>query len=285
MKKLLLIINFCLISTFLIACSKKDEPKKTNIVVEKEDTEESLAKEEAKNENIEEIFDADDILTIGIEKDIPSLNFNKNNELVGFNIELGEKLAKKLDLNVEFKIIDASKRNFELNSNNIDLVLDSFYSPENALDFSEPFLEDALIFTTLKNNVDKIKNFKDIVLGVKANSFSDYSVLNNKDFLESLKDLKIYDTYDKLKKALDNKEINAILIDSVIADGINKTDTNKLIKIGDNFTIKQVLISFSKENKLLRKKVQLALDNMLEDGTLKNLSLKWFDKDISIYNK
>lgn len=66
-------------------------------------------------------------LTVGITLFAPMNYYNEKNELVGFDTEMAQAVAKKLGIDVEFSEINWDSKEVELNSKNIDCLWNGMY--------------------------------------------------------------------------------------------------------------------------------------------------------------
>ncbi len=90
------------------------------------------------------------------------------------------------------------------------------------------------------------------------------------------KDVKRYDTFDLAVRALLNKDVDAVIIDSYAADGFIAVNTGKLRKVGNAFTSEDLGIALKKGDTALKAAVDAALAQMKTDGTLDKLYKTWF---------
>ena len=79
--------------------------------------------------------------------------------------------------------------------------------------------------------------------------------------------------------------VDAIAMDDVVASyQIEKRDA-EFIVLEEALAEEKYGIGFKKGNEELRDQVQAALEEMAEDGTLAEISEKWFGKDITTIGK
>ena len=63
-------------------------------------------------------------IVVGLDDNFPPMGFkDENNEIVGFDIDLAKEAAKRLGREVEFKAIDWSSKEAELQSGRVDVLL------------------------------------------------------------------------------------------------------------------------------------------------------------------
>ena len=95
--------------------------------------------------------------------------------------------------------------------------------------------------------------------------------------------MKLYDKFPQAFIDLDNGRLDAIVIDGFAAPEWIKTEKYKKVgqDIGADKEGATIGIAVRKEDKELLDKLNEAIDSMKEDGTLKEISMKWIGYDIT----
>ena len=84
---------------------------------------------------------------------------------------------------------------------------------------------------------------------------------------------------------LEQGTVDAIAMDVIVA-GYQIQQRNADFKIlDDSLSEEEYGVGFKKGNTELRDKVQSTLEEMAEDGTLQEVSEKWFSKDVTTIGK
>nr|WP_314877008.1 transporter substrate-binding domain-containing protein [uncultured Pseudomonas sp.] len=108
----------------------------------------------AQAELIDEINDRGE-LRIAVQADTPPYAFKQEEHLAGFDVELGQALAKELDLRAAFIETPADQVLPEVESGKIDIALSQLRAAQKvdaALDVSQPFGSDKLVIPFQKDN-------------------------------------------------------------------------------------------------------------------------------------
>lgn len=108
----------------------------------------------AQAELIDEINDRGE-LRIAVQADTPPYAFKQDEHLAGFDVELGQALAKELDLRAEFIETPAEQILPEVESGKSDVALSQLRAAQKvdaALDVSQPFGSDQLVIPFQKDN-------------------------------------------------------------------------------------------------------------------------------------
>ena len=102
---------------------------------------------------------------------LPFTFFNKDSLLVGYGIDLAHRLAKDLEVSIEFVPIDIGLLIPELNQDYFDIAIsDVFLSSRYAeeMELSKPYLHVSLALLTKKDNI----NFDDFKTAIKLDTFT-----------------------------------------------------------------------------------------------------------------
>lgn len=208
-------------------------------------------------------------------------NYKKGGKLVGFDVEIGKELARRLGrqpspvTNPWQTIIQGLK------ARKYDAILGSMAITEERqkqVAFSRPYYRSgAQLFVEAEN--EAIENKDDLAgkrIGVvKASTF--------KDVAEKLTDPDNVVGYDSDVIALQDLttgRIDAVLTDKVV--GFSAINQNGLpIKdVGQPLYVDSMGIAVRKEDTALRQEINKALEAMIADGTYAKISKKWFGRDI-----
>ena len=120
-----------------------------------------------------------------------------------------------------------------------------------------------------------------------AGSSAEEAIESNKEFASSLKSVKKYEDNLTALNDLEVGGIDAVVMDSVVADYTIKIGKRNLTVVEESLSKEAYGIGFrNDENGIeLRDKVQKVLLEMAEDGTVAKISENWFGKDISVIGK
>lgn len=110
----------------------------------------------AQAELIDDVNDRNE-LRIAVEATTPPYNFKDNEQLTGFEIELGQALAREMDLGVSFVVVSDGDLLEGVESGRYDIALNQVaLTPQlkERLDYSEPYRNDgqALVIPFQKGN-------------------------------------------------------------------------------------------------------------------------------------
>lgn len=229
-----------------------------------------------------------DRLVVGIDEDFAPMSFHdESGEIVGFEIDLAKEAARRMGVRIEFKPIDWDKKEEEITSGNIDMIwngLDITNSRKEYMIFSKPYMDDRQILLASKDIELDIHSEYDLegkTVGAQSGSTSDDYVNQNKEIKSIIKEYRVYSKFNDMINALLKDEIEVIVCDELIARYNMNLYPNKLkiinIHIG---AIAETGIGFRKDNVELRDRVQKTFNEMINDGTASQISLRWFNADL-----
>lgn len=267
MKKILSLILVGIMSLSLVACKKG---------------------ESGEDNSLKYIQDKGKLI-LGLDDSFPPMGFrNENNEIVGFDIDLAEAVCEKLGVELVLQPISWVAKDQELNTKNIDCIWNGLsVTPENEanMTLSMPYMVSDLSLVVV--NGSDIKTMADMAgkkLALQSGSAAEETLNNeeNKDFKTSLGEVVPFEDYETAMMDLESGNSDAILMDSVMAN-------YKISSGGKNFTVLEetlfedkYAIGFRKGDNALCEAVNKALKELKEDGTVAEISTKWFGSDITI---
>ena len=228
----------------------------------------------------------DDVLVIGVDDTFAPMGFrDEKNELVGFDIDLANAMAEKMDIEIEFQPIDWAMKETELNGKNIDMIWNGYTITEKRKEqvaFTEPYLENRQIIVVLADSTIQTKgDLKGITLSVQKESSALEAVLAEETVASSLKDGKPveFDTNIACFMDLEAKRSEAIVCDEVLARYVIKQrGEDKYRILEDNFGTEEYGIGVRKEDTELLGKLNDALAECIQDGTYDEVYQTWFTK-------
>lgn len=223
---------------------------------------------------------------LGLDDSFPPMGFrNENNEIVGFDIDVAKEVCKRLNVELVVQPISWTAKEQELNSYNIDCIWNGMSVNKDRKEnmcLSNPYLKNNMTFVVKKDsNINSINDLKDKKVGVQAGSTAE-EILQG---AEISKDLSEVVTYSENITAFMDMEINqtdAVFIDDVVANYYITTNNKDYRILSDALETEEYAIGFRKNDTKLCEKVNSILVEMKKDGTLGEISTKWFGKDNTI---
>ena len=228
--------------------------------------------------------DKSDKLIIGVDDTFAPMGFrDEDNELVGFDIDLANLIAEKIDIEIEFLPIDWAMKETELNSKNIDLIWNGYTITDKRkeqVNFTTPYLENRqIIIVSADSTITSKADLAGKTLSVQKESSALEAVLKEEALAASLKDGKPveFDTNIDCFMDLEAGRSDAIVCDEVLARYVMKQrGAEKYRVLEDNFGEEEYGIGVRKSDTELLNQLNTALEECMKDGSYNELYKKWF---------
>ncbi|MEA4922781.1 MAG: amino acid ABC transporter substrate-binding protein [Eubacteriaceae bacterium] len=227
-------------------------------------------------------------LVVGLDDTFAPMGFrDKNDKLVGFDIDLARAVGKELDIKIEFKPIDWDAKQTELDSKNIDCIWNGMSATEERqkeMSLSKKYLNNKIIIMSLDKNVNvkSEADLKNLKIGTQADSAALETMKANKKY-DTFKDkISEYKSYDDAILDMKAGRTDCIVIDQVLGEYKNSKMDENLYDSDFNFGDDYYAIGFRKDDTELTNKVNDAIQATIDSGEAAKISKKWFGKDIVI---
>jgi polar amino acid transport system substrate-binding protein len=219
-------------------------------------------------------------LVIGVDDTFAPMGFrDKNNNLVGFDIDYAKAAAKKMGTSVKFQPIDWSTKEAELSSGRIDLIWNGYTITDERKQkvlFTKPYLKNSqVIVTRADSNIKKLDDLAGKVVGLQSQS-SAADALNASTIKSKIKTVSEYKTNDLALTDLKTGRLDAVVIDEVVINYYMSLQKDSYKVLGESLAPEEYGVGVKKGNEALLNKLQKALDEMNQDGTAAKISEKWF---------
>lgn len=245
------------------------------------------SKSEVSRDNYSEIKDKG-FVVIGLDDTFAPMGFkDEKGEIVGFDVDLAKEVFKRNGLEVKFQPIDWSMKETELNSGNIDVIWNGYTITDERKEkvaFTNPYLENRQIIITLTSTEISTKNqLQGKKVAVQNGSSSVDAANKEPEVVKGLKDgeLILMDTNNDAFMDLEAGRVDAVIADEILARYyMSKRGVEKYKILEDDFGREEYGIGIRKADILLLANIEKALDEMRNDGTASEISVKWFGEDI-----
>ena len=229
---------------------------------------------------------------LGLDASFPPMGFTEaDGTITGYDIDLAKEVSKRLNLEFVAKPINWEAKELELSSGSIECIWNGFTMTEERLEkmaFTSAYLNnDQILVVRNDGTINSLKDAEGKVIGCQSGSSAEEAIESNKEFASSLKSVKKYEDNLTALNDLEVGGIDAVVMDSVVADYTIKIGKRNLTVVEESLSKEAYGIGFrNDENGIeLRDKVQKVLLEMAEDGTVAKISENWFGKDISVIGK
>ncbi|MGI2327248.1 transporter substrate-binding domain-containing protein [Planococcus sp. YIM B11945] len=204
----------------------------------------------------------------------------KTDELTGFEVEVVRELGKRLDLDIEFKELGFDEMLTSVNTGQIDIAANDIEITEDRLDnfiFSTPIKYSYGTAVVRKDDLSGIKTLEDLK-GKKAAgaSTSIYMEIAREYGAEEV-------TYDNATNEEYLRDVSIGRTDVILNDYYLSTfgvaafpEMNITIHPDIKYSPSEVGLVMNKDNKELADNVNRVIEEMLEDGTITEISAEFF---------
>ena len=228
-------------------------------------------------------------LIVGFDQDFPPMGFvGDDGEYTGFDLELAQEVAKRLGLEYKAQPIAWDSKDMELESGNIDCIWNGFTMTgrEDDYTWTEPYMANQQVFVVANDSdISSQADLAGKIVGVQADSSAEAALKEAPELTATFKELLTTADYNTAFMDLEQGAVDAIAMDVIVA-GYQIQQRNADFKIlDDSLSEEEYGVGFKKGNTELRDKVQSTLEEMAEDGTLQEVSEKWFSKDVTTIGK
>lgn len=223
-------------------------------------------------------------LRIGLDDSFPPMGFRiEDGTLVGFDVDAAEELGKRLGIQIQWKPTAWDGVIHALNSNMFDCIWNGMTITEERakkVAFTKPYILDGQV-AIVRFNETRFTSYKDLggkVIGAQKGSSAIKAI---EKLPVKPKEVKEYTDNPKALLDLEIGRIDAVIIDNVTGrDAISKRIGK--FKTLPGFISKEPFgVAFRKADTQLLNMVQKTIDEMVADGTMAKISMKWFAEDIT----
>lgn len=223
-------------------------------------------------------------LVLGLDDSFPPMGFrDENNNIVGFDIDVATEVANRMGVELKLQPIEWSTKEMELNTGSVDCLWNGLSIDDErkqAMDLSEPYMTNRMVLVVLNDSeyTDQA-SLAGKTIGVQNGSTAE-KILEESDFSKTIGNTIGFKDNVTAFMELETKGIDAIFMDEVVAN-YAITSQNKDFKVlEDGLTEEEYAVGFKKGNTALKNEVQKYIDEMKADGTMTQISEKWFGKDV-----
>ena len=259
-------------------------------VFSKAKTKVKKTKKTTKITNPVEAIKARGTFVLGLDDSFPPLGFrDDNNEIVGYDIDLAKEVAKRMGLTFKAQPIDWDAKEMELETGKIDCIWNGFTITDDrkaALSMSFAYLNNEQVLVVRKDSgITTLDDMKGKVIGIQSGSSAQEAVDDNPDFKKGLADIVSFKDNITALNDLKIGGVDGVVMDSVVAN-YSITQTGEPFEVvSQALANEEYGIGFRKKEPELRDEVEKILKEMAADGTIAEISAKWFGKDISVVAK
>lgn len=229
------------------------------------------------------------VMIVGIDDQFPPMGFvGEDGEITGFDVELSKLVAEKLGVEAEPQPIDWSAKEMELNSANIDVIWNGYTITADRIkqvEFTKPYLNNEQVLVVAADSAYQSKaDLEGKIVGAQVESAGLAALNADADFIGTLAEVPEYDDYMMALLDLGSSRLDGIAIDKIYIGYTMAMEPGKYRILDESLADEYYGIGCAKGSVALREAIDKALDELYEDGSIEELSNKWFGENIVIRN-
>ena len=219
-------------------------------------------------------------ITMSTNAEFEPFEYRSGDKIVGIDVEIANKIAKKLGLTLKINDVAFDSLIMELQTNKCDFVAAGMTVDEDRkknVDFSEPYFDASQAIIVPKGST--IKSRTDLngkTVGVQQGTTGDQYCTNEK----GTSDVKVgtVKRYNKGADAISDMisgRIDAVVIDNFPATKFVEKNSGKIQKLSDAMTVEQYAVAVHKGNAALLEQINAVLKDMKSSGELDQIVNKY----------
>ncbi len=244
----------------LVACQGKESPK----------GDDSLEKVKAAGEFV-----------LGLDDSFPPMGFrDKENRIVGFDIDLATEVASRLGVKLRTQPISWDAKEQELNTGKIDCIWNGLSvdsARAQAMNLSSAYLENRMVFVVKDSNLASLASLSGKKIAVQNGSTAQ-KILEASEAGKSAAGLFPFDDNQTALMDLDKGGVEAVFLDEIVAKYWMASNGKDFKILNEGLSDEVYAVGFRKKDQKLRDAVDSLLSAMKRDGKFAEISAKWFGK-------
>lgn len=230
-----------------------------------------------------------EVFTVGFDQEFPPMGFvGEDGEFTGFDLELAAEAAKRMGMELQLQPIAWDAKDMELESGTIDCIWNGFTmnGREEGYTWTQPYMNNTQVFVVNSDSgIETLADLAGKTVEVQADSSAEAALKDMPDLMASFGTVQTTPDYNTAFMDLEMGAVDAIAMDVIVAGYQIEQRQNNCVILEEAIASEEYGIGFKKGNEALRDKVQAALEEMAADGTMTEISMKWFGKDVTTIGK
>lgn len=240
------------------------------------DTDDSLTKIQAKG-----------TLVLGLDASFPPMGFTDDyGNIVGFDIDVATEVCARLGVELVCQPIEWAAKEMELNSGNIDCIWNGMTITSERIEsmsISLPYLRNAQVLVIKADSgIATLEGLAGKSIALQAGSSASDALEAAPDFKATLGEVIEYEDNMVALLDLDVGGVDAVLLDEIVAAYYIKTKGVDYAILEESLAAEEYGIGLRKADVALTDAINRAMLDMVEDGTMAQISIDWFDEDITV---
>ncbi|AWP67159.1 amino acid ABC transporter substrate-binding protein [Bordetella holmesii] len=224
-------------------------------------------------------------VVVGLDDNFPPMGFrNEKNELVGFDIDMAREASRRMGVEVEFKPIDWSAKEAELNGKRVDVLWNGLTITDERkknIAFTAPYMANhQIILVAVDSPIKTRADLAGHVVGAQDGSSAIDAIKKDDTVFKSLKELKMFGDNVTALMDLSAMRLDAVVVDEVVGRYLASKREGQYLVLDENFGTEDYGVGVRKDDTDLLGKLDKTLGDMKQDGTSGRIATQWFGADI-----
>ena len=230
-----------------------------------------------------------DTFTVGFDQNFPPMGFvGDDGEYTGFDLDLAKEVCERQGWEFVPQPIAWETKDATLNSGEIDCIWNGFTMTgrEDEYTWSDPYLDNQQVFVVRSDSgIESEEDLAGKIVDVQTESSAQAALDDNPELADTFGTLQVIPDYDTGFMELESGAVDAVAMDIVVASYQIESRGADFTILDESIATEEYGIGFAKGNEALRDTVQATLEEMAADGTMAEISEKWFGEDITTIGK
>lgn len=230
-----------------------------------------------------------DTFTVGFDQNFPPMGFvGDDGEYTGFDLDLAKEVCERQGWEFVAQPIAWETKDATLNSGEIDCIWNGFTmnGREDEYTWSDPYLDNQQVFVVRSDSgIESEEDLAGKIVDVQTESSAQAALDDNPELADTFGTLQVIPDYDTGFMELESGAVDAVAMDIVVASYQIESRGADFTILDESIATEEYGIGFAKGNEALRDTVQATLEEMAADGTMAEISEKWFGEDITTIGK
>ncbi len=213
----------------------------------------------------------------------PSGFIDENGNVVGFDIDLAQEVCDRMGVKLVATEIDWDMKEQILKSGKIDCIWNGLTVNESRakiMNLSEAYMQNKPVFVVpIDSDIEYLNDLKGKFIGIQSGHSAEESIIQT-DIYKSITIVEEVDN-EELFSDMYAGSIDSIVLDSVVAFYYQSEGIYDFRVLTATLGTEDYAIGFRKNDDALMERVQEILHEMKDDGTMADISVKWFGKDVT----
>nr|WP_231731181.1 amino acid ABC transporter substrate-binding protein [Lampropedia cohaerens] len=224
-------------------------------------------------------------IVVGLDDNFPPMGFrNERNEIVGFDIDMAREAARRMQVDAQFRPIDWSAKEAELNSKRVDVLWNGLTITEERkkhIAFTAPYMENhQIIVVSAKSDIQSKADLAGKVIGAQEGSSALDAIGRDAATASSFKQLRTFGDNITALMDLGVGRVDAVVLDEVVGRYYVAKRSDQFRVLQDHFGTEEYGVGVRRDDTQLLQRLDATLAAMKADGTAQKISEQWFGANV-----